>query len=32
MKNPRPPEQHWRALEHMYLAAPINDLYPPTIE
>lgn len=32
MKNTKPPAQHWRALEHMYLAAPINELYPPTIE
>jgi uncharacterized protein (TIGR00369 family) len=32
MKNISPTEQHWRALEAMYLAAPINDLYPPTIE
>lgn len=32
MKNTLTPKQHWRALEHMYLAAPINDLYPPTIK
>ena len=24
--------EHFRALEHMYLAAPINDIYRPTIE